>query len=348
MFLALLLFSNVFAQVGINTNLPLKSLHIDGKKDNPNNALPTADQIKNDVVVDEEGRVGIGTVAPTAKLDVRGDSELQGNANITGALSLNKEVLLEKKSGEVGAYLVSQGVGKSPTWYVPKKSGQGDLTNIKEYSFLMLDGNGNSTVVNVDDLFQKYLKTLTIPSVELYASSSGTQLLKKEYNKITVFKSELPVSKFVQWNDVDKCIEIKEDGRYLLSMQIGVAIPKNFIDTNAKKEKVENTAGDYVNVVISSVLNEDIIIGFTSRDPNVGSDKTGLWVGRGVVRFYPAAGETRGFTSYSTLLTLKKGNKIYPIIFLNGGYGDNNVTLEGVQKGSAGDGVLTNLNVTKY
>ncbi|MTG99165.1 hypothetical protein NWE55_02570 [Myroides albus] len=48
------------------------------------------------------------------------------------------------------------------------------------------------------------------------------------------------------------------------------------------------------------------------------------------------------------MLTLKKGDKVYPMVFLNNPYGNGNVFLEGVQEGSAGKGVLTNLSVTKY
>ncbi|MCC9043611.1 hypothetical protein LNQ81_13100 [Myroides sp. M-43] len=320
---------NMFGQVGINTSLPLKPFHIDAKKDNPPTSMPTADQEKNDVVVDQEGRLGIGTINPSAKLDLRGNSDLQGNVNIGGVLSLNNEIKLENRTGEIGSYLMSQGAGKAPKWYVPKASEQGDIANVKSYSFMMLDGNGNSTVVNVDELFQSYLKTLVIPSVEIYASSVGTQRLNNAYNKINVFESILPKSKFVGWNTTDKCIDILEDGRYLLTLQIGVSVAS---------DKVSTSNGE-----------KDMLLGFTQRDPStVGSNVTGLWVGRGVFRFTKASSpESRTFTTYSTLLELKKGNKIYPAIYVDAPTSDN-VTLEGVQKGSAGDGVLTNLNVTKY
>lgn len=327
-FLGILVFTSVSAQVGINTNLPLKPLHVDAKKDNPPTGLPTAEQEKNDVVIDEEGRLGVGTITPTAKLDVRGTSKLGGDVDVDGVLSFNKEVQIEKTSGEKGAYLVSQGVGKAPMWYVPKPSGQGDMSNVKDYSFMMLDGNGNSTVVNVDELFQKYLKTLTIPSVEFYASSTGTQKLNSGFNTISIFKSELKPSSFVNWNTTSSYIEILEDGKYLFTMQVGVKLASSSA---------------------AIVFEKDILIGFTQRDPlATGGNVSDLWVGRGVFRVTKSdSPESRNFTSYSTLLELKKGSKIYPVLLLDASTSDN-IVLEGVQGGTAGDGVLTNLNVTKY
>ncbi|RKT01656.1 hypothetical protein [Chryseobacterium defluvii] len=59
-----------FAQVGINTSNPQTSFHIDGAKDNPTSGAPTAAQQANDFSVTNTGQVGIGTTAPTEKLDV--------------------------------------------------------------------------------------------------------------------------------------------------------------------------------------------------------------------------------------------------------------------------------------
>ncbi|MEY8760465.1 hypothetical protein [Chryseobacterium tongliaoense] len=65
------------AQVGINTNNPQASFHIDAAKDNPTTGVPSAAQQTNDFVVTNSGQVGIGTTSPTDKLDVS-----SGNARI--------------------------------------------------------------------------------------------------------------------------------------------------------------------------------------------------------------------------------------------------------------------------
>jgi len=65
------------AQIGINTNNPQASFHIDAAKDNPSSGAPSAAQQTNDFVVTSAANVGIGTTSPTDKLDVA-----SGNARI--------------------------------------------------------------------------------------------------------------------------------------------------------------------------------------------------------------------------------------------------------------------------
>lgn len=110
MFCAVLIVSNLSAQVGVNTVLPIKPLHIDGKKDNPAIGLPSADQAKNDVVVDEEGKVGIGILTPVAKLDVRGDVKIEGVLKLPNAPQLNVNdisPLFIDRQGKVGTAIVN-------------------------------------------------------------------------------------------------------------------------------------------------------------------------------------------------------------------------------------------------
>lgn len=57
----------VYGQVGINTQNPQGVLHIDSKGDT---SLST--NTDDDIVVDNNGNMGIGTIAPQAKLDILG------------------------------------------------------------------------------------------------------------------------------------------------------------------------------------------------------------------------------------------------------------------------------------
>ncbi|MBB4804862.1 hypothetical protein HNP38_000134 [Chryseobacterium defluvii] len=59
-----------YAQVGINTNNPQTILHVDGAKDNSATGVPSVAQQTNDFVVTATGNTGIGTNAPTQKIDV--------------------------------------------------------------------------------------------------------------------------------------------------------------------------------------------------------------------------------------------------------------------------------------
>lgn len=58
----------VFGQVGINTQNPQATFHVDGQKDNPATGTPTEMQQLNDVVITENGQIGVGIIAPTAKI----------------------------------------------------------------------------------------------------------------------------------------------------------------------------------------------------------------------------------------------------------------------------------------
>lgn len=63
---------SAYGQVGINTENPQGTFHIDGGKDNPTSGAPDATQQKNDFVVTSAGKVGIRTAIPNSSLDING------------------------------------------------------------------------------------------------------------------------------------------------------------------------------------------------------------------------------------------------------------------------------------
>ncbi|NDW09431.1 hypothetical protein [Dysgonomonas sp. 520] len=65
MAISIILTATLNAQVGINTENPQGIFHIDGKRNTNGNT-----NVSDDVVVDTEGRVGIGTNVPTNKLSI--------------------------------------------------------------------------------------------------------------------------------------------------------------------------------------------------------------------------------------------------------------------------------------
>ncbi|RNA61556.1 hypothetical protein D1631_06240 [Chryseobacterium nematophagum] len=64
------IYSFIFSQVGINTVNPQGILHVDASKDNPIIGIPNAIQQNNDVIVTSTGQVGVGTIAPSSKLEL--------------------------------------------------------------------------------------------------------------------------------------------------------------------------------------------------------------------------------------------------------------------------------------
>src|SRR5690606_22456466 len=71
----------VMAQTGINTRNPQGVLHIDGAGDNNNTATPSLQEVVNDVVITNTGFVGVGTLTPVVKLDLRSE---EGHRNAIG------------------------------------------------------------------------------------------------------------------------------------------------------------------------------------------------------------------------------------------------------------------------
>ncbi|GEM53774.1 hypothetical protein EB1_35640 [Empedobacter brevis NBRC 14943 = ATCC 43319] len=102
------LFSSVslFSQVGINTENPQQLFHTDGKSSaattNPTTGTPTVAQQVDDVVITNQGRIGIGTIAPTEKLEVNGKTKINDlPVNGTGGFTATR-TLVANNNGVVG------------------------------------------------------------------------------------------------------------------------------------------------------------------------------------------------------------------------------------------------------
>ncbi|SDR03520.1 hypothetical protein SAMN05421664_3218 [Chryseobacterium soldanellicola] len=87
------------AQIGVNTSNPQAAFHVDGAKDNPATGVPTAAQQTNDVAVTQQGRVGIGTIAPTNSLEV--DSRVAGASGVKMTRLPSATTLATDASGNV-------------------------------------------------------------------------------------------------------------------------------------------------------------------------------------------------------------------------------------------------------
>ncbi|MGX5682997.1 hypothetical protein ACWKWW_00425 [Chryseobacterium cucumeris] len=97
----------VFSQVGINTPNPQATLHVDGAKDNPETGAPTAAQQSNDVVIRNNGYVGMGTIVPASKLDIISDNiggSEQNDFNFRGfGSSINPGIFFRSANGTAAA-----------------------------------------------------------------------------------------------------------------------------------------------------------------------------------------------------------------------------------------------------
>ena len=91
-----------FAQVGINTVNPQGIFNVDGGKDNPATGVPTAAQSLNDFVVKADGKIGIGTNSPGAKLEINNGSTIGAIKIVDGTQSAGK--VLTSDANGVGSW----------------------------------------------------------------------------------------------------------------------------------------------------------------------------------------------------------------------------------------------------
>lgn len=87
----------ITAQVGIQTQNPQATFHIDGARDNPATGAPTAIQQANDVAITTAGNVGVGTTTPSTKLDIV--STTAGALKITDGTQGNGKILVSDANG---------------------------------------------------------------------------------------------------------------------------------------------------------------------------------------------------------------------------------------------------------
>ena len=86
---SLFLSVSLFSQVGINTSNPQQLFHTDGKSStvttNPTTETPSVAQQVDDVVITNQGRIGIGTITPSESLDINGRARIRNTDLLTSS-----------------------------------------------------------------------------------------------------------------------------------------------------------------------------------------------------------------------------------------------------------------------
>lgn len=113
--LLILLSFNTFAQIAIGTISPQGMLHIDGQKDNPQTGQPSIEQQKNDVVITSDGKLGVGTTTPTAKLEVKGYIKVGTQEDELATVPSVGMIRFNTSTSTFEGYVANTG-GGSPGW----------------------------------------------------------------------------------------------------------------------------------------------------------------------------------------------------------------------------------------
>ncbi|NDW10383.1 hypothetical protein [Dysgonomonas sp. 520] len=143
------------AQVGVNTENPQGIFHIDGKRDTNGST-----NIADDVMVDTQGRIGIGTNAPQTKIDIRTTTKGGG-------------FRLQDGSQQTGKVLTSSANGEA-TWEMP---------GFSKFEKIPTATCPISTSYKVSNVFRTIIKLpggnpyiIPLPETGTYALTMGLQL----------------------------------------------------------------------------------------------------------------------------------------------------------------------------
>lgn len=143
LFASVIFVCTVQAQIGINTPNPQTEFHIDGAKDNPATGAPTVAQQTNDVVVTQQGRLGVGTTAPTNNFEVNSRTTGVSGVKITQLPSAT--VLATDASGNViSGTSESSGVSVTKQRLIAPNSAVVLTTGSGNYSFRYAGYNGTT------------------------------------------------------------------------------------------------------------------------------------------------------------------------------------------------------------
>lgn len=110
-------------RTGVQTRNPQGALHVDGKGNNPKIGIPNNSQSSDDVIVTDEGKIGIGTLIPEAALDLRSSANDNafglGTTNISASAAGAGALRYEENNKRLE---FSDGVVWSSSYVTPTKT----------------------------------------------------------------------------------------------------------------------------------------------------------------------------------------------------------------------------------
>ena len=212
-FLLLLCFNSAlcYGQTGINIKKPLQIFHVDGKGDNPKDQQPDSLQQLNDFVVTKDGYVGIGTIYPTVKLEVKGDVRI---SDVPQLASMPKKVLVLDKDGNL-FYTAIENVApplESRIYSIINKNVRQFLPQRNVFYNVIFDGtiegvNADKLIVSADK------KTLFLPPNKTLKLTGSLSVIGAQINPTTNAPAYI-ISQFELHN-------INNDGSQALVKTIG-------------------------------------------------------------------------------------------------------------------------------
>lgn len=259
LFLYIILFSAISftassQKVGINTNEPLGVFHIDPLTNTKsiNNTSETSD----DIIIDAEGNVGIGTALPQAKLHVEGNAAFTGKDTVQ---SINANNIIVNGALRIGA---------------------DTLTNF--HSKLEIISNAPGTGLRFDNGTQKEDLTSTLDMVPILTKKDGSsnELIWRNLPAITELRSKELVTNRIIYRqsgsnvgvpvNITKEPMVLDEGYWLIFAGISTYFPTSNL----------TRSGWYVYLNLREVMNDPSTYPYDKSIVNVGapSEKGGAGV----------------------------------------------------------------------
>ncbi len=183
------------AQIGVNIENPQGMLHIDPKQ---NTTINPAGGFQDDVVIDYEGNMGIGTLTSSEKLHVEGDTritkntEIGGNLKVAGSMLVKRQINLGDEEAIAKIEVVSNDI----------ESGmriEGATSNSGKYLTSDENGIGTWKYVRPNSVFEEGVLNDETNSVTVSTNKGGADAY------INITKTSLKLDKG-KWLITAKCI----------------------------------------------------------------------------------------------------------------------------------------------
>lgn len=203
------------AQVGINTRVPIGAFHIDGAGDNTG-VTPSAVQLYNDIVVDNNGNLGLGTI-PTAKLHIRKNG-VKPAFRLEDGSQFNNAVLTADTNGKgiwqffsIGSRIVTWKVTRPNVTFPANTDIPCQATTAAELQYTSSLSSGGYTLNSVSVPRGRYIMffsiTMSVPSnnipfgsTTIYANGSPITSFNMEHRLVYVDTVDFPIASTITAN----------------------------------------------------------------------------------------------------------------------------------------------------
>lgn len=302
----------VFGQVGINTQNPKQIFHVDGQKDNPPTGNPTeADQL-NDVVITENGQIGVGKISPTEKIDVKGNIALSSDGNEASSIKFYE-------NSENGSNKITV---KAPETFDTDRNITLPSNEPKNGYVLITNASGNTSWGAVNPS----LTTLASIALKANGVSIQTGAGSGVYTNLRFFQpfNEVVTDTNGVFNVGTGTYTAPQPGNYLITA---------YIVPNAAPGR--NSVGFYYPV------NLEVRKNCSDGDPNTGE----IIMDNSVIRHATPGFGIRSSVSVSGMVTLNEGDTLNLVVYLTGTSADYD---NGASNGIAFPGSFTYANIATF